>query len=116
MYILKYYNVIQGRLKMKEEMMCVRVEPELKRDIELVSKVLHVSSSEWIRNRIAYAVKELILDMKNQIVLEYLRGNLTKKELKQLFGKKLADNIDFVIEKVKKDLLKAKEVAKALDK
>jgi hypothetical protein len=75
------------------------------------SKVLHVSSSEWLRTRIAYEVKHLVDDLRSQIVLEYMRGNLTKKELRELFGK-TAEDIDFIVEKTRKDLLKAKKPAK----
>ncbi len=86
----------------------MRVEPKLKREVELVAKVLHVSSSEWLRTRIAQEVKHLVEDLKSQIVFEYMKGNLTKKELKELFGKS-AEDIDFIIEKTRKDLLKAKK-------
>ncbi len=95
---------------MKEETIALRVEPKLKREVELVAKVLHVSPSEWLRTRLAYEVKHLIEDLKSQIVLEYMKGTLTKEELTELFGKN-ADDIDFIIEKTREDLLKAKRLA-----
>jgi len=95
---------------MKEETIALRVEPKLKREVELVAKVLHVSPSEWLRTRLAYEVKHLIEDLKSQIVLEYMKGNLTKKELTELFGK-TAEDIDFIIKKTRKDFLKAKKLA-----
>lgn len=95
---------------MKEETIALRVEPKLKREVELVAKVLHVSSSEWLRTRIAQEVKHLVEDLKSQIVLEYMKGNLTKKELRELFGK-TAEDIDFIIEMTRKDFLKAKKLA-----
>jgi arsenate reductase-like glutaredoxin family protein len=61
-----------------------------------------------LRTRIAQEVKHLVEDLKSQIVFEYMKGNLTKKELKELFGKS-AEDIDFIIEKTRKDLLKAKK-------
>ncbi len=96
---------------MKEEIIALRVEPKLKREVELVAKVLHVSPSEWLRTRVAYEVKHLVDDLKSQIVLEYMKGNLTKKELTELFGK-TAEDIDFVIDKTRKDMLKAKKLAR----
>ncbi|MDW7727687.1 MAG: hypothetical protein SCH70_11370 [Candidatus Methanoperedens sp.] len=95
---------------MKEETIALRVEPKLKREVELVAKVLHVSPSEWLRTRLSYEVKHLIEDLKSQIVLEYMKGNLTKVELTELFGK-TAEDIDFIIEKTRKDFLKAKKLA-----
>lgn len=96
---------------MKEEIIALRVEPKLKREVELVAKVLHVSPSEWLRTRVAYEVKHLVDDLKSQIVLEYMKGNLTKRELTELFGK-TAEDIDFVIDKTRKDVLKAKKLAR----
>jgi len=96
---------------MKEETIALRVEPKLKREVELMAKVLHISPSEWLRTRIAYEVKHLVEDLKSQIVLEYTKGNLTKKELKELFGK-TAEDVDFIIEKTRKDFLRAKKLAK----
>lgn len=94
---------------MKEETIALRVEPKLKREVELVAKVLHVSPSEWLRTRLAYEVKHLVEDLKSQIVLEYMKGNLTKKELTELFGK-TAEDIDFIIKKPVKILLKQKSL------
>lgn len=95
---------------MKEETIALRVEPKLKREVELVAKVLHVSPSEWLRTRLAYEVKYIVEDLKSQIILEYMKGNLTKKELTELFGK-TAEDIDFIIKKTNKDFLKAKKLA-----
>ena len=96
---------------MKQETIALRVEPKLKKEVEIVAKVLHISSSEWLRTRIAYEVKHVVEDFKSQIVAEYMKGNLTKKELTELFGK-TAEDIDFIIDKTKKDFLKAKKLAK----
>ena len=96
---------------MKQETIALRVEPKLKKEVEIVAKMLHISSSEWLRTRIAYEVKHVVEDFKSQIVAEYMKGNLTKKELTELFGK-TAEDIDFIIDKTKKDFLKAKKLAK----
>ncbi len=39
-----------------------------------------------------------------------MKGNLTKSELRDLFGK-TAEDIDFIIKKTRKDFLKAKKLA-----
>lgn len=89
----------------------MRIEPKLKREIELTAKVLHLSPSEWLRARMAYDVKEAAVELKSQMVLEYIKGNITKGELRELFGD-LADDIDFIVSKTKRDLIKAHELAK----
>lgn len=96
---------------MKQETFALRIEPKLKKEVEIVAKVMHISPSEWLRTRIAYEVKHLVEDLKSQIVLEYMKGNLTKEELTELFGK-TAEDIDFIIERTKKDFTKAKKLAK----
>lgn len=95
---------------MKQETIALRVESKLKRDVELMAKVLHVSPSEWLRTRIAYEVKHLVEDLKSQIVLEYMRGNLSREEITELLGK-TAEDIDFIIEKTRKDFTRAKKLA-----
>lgn len=96
---------------MKQETFALRIEPKLKKDVEIVAKVMHISPSEWLRTRIAYEVKHLVEDLKSQIVLEYMKGELTKDELMELFGK-TAEDIDFIIGKTKKDFIRAKKLAK----
>lgn len=97
---------------MKEEIIALRVEPKLKREAEIIAKVLHISTSELLRTRIAYEVKHLTEDLKSQIIMEYAKGNLTKEELEELFGKEMVADVDFVVQKTKRDLLKAKKLAK----
>ncbi|MDI6856594.1 MAG: hypothetical protein QMD21_07435 [Candidatus Thermoplasmatota archaeon] len=101
---------------MKEEVIALRVEPKLKREVELLCKVLHISAAEWIRTRLAYNIKEVINDLKYQIVTAYLKGELLRDELEELFGESLAKDIDFIIEKTRKDLLKSEKIAKQLKK
>jgi len=96
---------------MKQEIIALRVEPKLKREVELMAKVLHVSPSEWLRTRIAYEIKHLVEDLKSQIVLEYMKGNLSRKEITELIGK-TAEDIDFIIEKTRKDFSSAKKLAR----
>jgi hypothetical protein len=96
---------------MKEETIALRIEPKLKREIELTAKVLHLSPSEWLRARMANDVKEAAMELKSQIVLEYMKGNITKGELGELFGD-LAEDIDFIVNKTRKDLVAARKLAK----
>ncbi len=99
-------------MAVKEEVIALRVEPKLKREAEIIAKVLHISTSELLRTRIAYEVKHLTEDLKSQIIMEYAKGNLTKEELEELFGKAIVADVDFIVKKVKKDLLTARKLAK----
>lgn len=87
------------------------MDPQMKKEIEVVSKVLHVSPSEWVRNRIARDLKEATKDLKYQIILAYLKGTIDKQELKEVFGE-MTEDIDFVIKKVREDFVKAEELSR----
>lgn len=100
----------------REEILAIRVEPRLKREVELLSKVSHISPSEWIRTRLAQDVKELSNSMKSQIVLEYMKGHLTKGELIEIFGNKLTKDINFIINEVKREFKLSKQLVKQLKK
>lgn len=96
----------------REEVIAIRVEPKLKREVELLAKILHVSTSEWIRTRLATNAKKLFEDLRYQIILAYLKREVGREELKEIFGDEVAGDIEFVAEKTKKDLLKSEELAK----
>lgn len=97
----------------KEEILGVRIDPKLKEEIGILSKISHTSSSEWVRSRLSHEVQKSIEDMRYQIILEYMRGNITRKELEKIFGD-LVDDIDFIIEKVEEDFLKAEKLAEKI--
>lgn len=94
-----------------KEFYAIRLEPRMKRELELISRVLNVPTSEWIRNKLAYDVKETLETLRTQIALEYARGNITRKELERVFGKKMTKTIVFTLEKVKEDLKEAEKLA-----
>ena len=97
----------------KDETLGIRVDPKMKKEIEVVSKALHVSPSEWVRNKIAHDLQETLEDMKYQLVLEYMRGTISKEELEEVFGE-MVEDVDFTIKKVKEDFVKAEELAEQL--
>lgn len=92
---------------MAKELYALRLEPKMKREIMLISKVLHVSESEWLRNKIAYDIKETLDTLRTQIALEYAKGTVTETELREVFGDKTTQLIAFVFKKVKSDFEKA---------
>ncbi len=94
----------------KNEHLGIRVNPKMKKEIEVISKALHISPSEWVRNKIAHDLQESLEEMKYQIILEYLRGTINKDELEEVFGE-IAEDVDFTINKVKEDFVKAEELA-----
>ena len=79
----------------------VRLDENLLGEIDAISKVLHISRTEWLRSKIARAVKEDTLNLMEAIALEYAKGHLTDDELRELLGSD-ADDVRFVVEKMRK--------------
>lgn len=99
---------------MVKELYAVRLEPEMKKEIVIISKVLHVSESEWIRNKLAYDIRETMDTLRTQIALEYVRGNIKESELKEIFGDETVKIIKFASQKVKREIADAKKLAKKI--
>lgn len=79
----------------------VRLEGRLLKEIDALTRVLHISRSEWLRNKIAYAVKEETLNLREAIALEYAKGQITDKELNELLGAD-AEDVKFIVRHMKK--------------
>ena len=79
----------------------VRLNQALLKEIDALTRVLHISRSEWLRNKIAYAVKEETLHLQEAIALAYAKGNITEQELHELLGVR-ADEINFIVDHLKK--------------
>ncbi len=82
----------------------VRLNEHLLQEIDAISKVLHVSRSEWLRNIIAHAVKEEALNLREAIALEYAKGHISEEELTELLGSESED-----VKLIVKHLEKGKE-------
>jgi len=78
----------------------VRMEQELLDEIDLISEVLHISRTEWLRMKIALAAKEDSINLREAIALEYARGHITEKGLRDSLGKD-AEDIIFIVENMR---------------
>ncbi len=74
----------------------VRLDEDLLKEVDVITKVLHVSRSEWLRNKIAHAVKEETLNLREAIALEFAKGNISEKELNDLLGAD-AEDVKFIV-------------------
>ncbi|MGM0405244.1 MAG: hypothetical protein ACQEQM_03795 [Thermoplasmatota archaeon] len=76
--------------------MNVRLNEHLLQEIDAITKVLHVSRSEWLRNIIAHAVKEEALNLREAIALEYAKGHISEEELNELLGSE-SEDVKFIV-------------------
>lgn len=58
----------------------VRLDETLLNEIVILTKVLHVSRTEWLRMKIALAVKKDTLNLRESVALEYAKGRISDKE------------------------------------
>ena len=79
----------------------VRLDDELLSEIDSISKVLHISRTEWLRMKIALAVKDDTLKLSESIALEYAKGRLSEKDLRDLLGSD-ADDITYIVKHMKR--------------
>lgn len=89
----------------------VKLEEQLLREVDALTKVLHISRSEWLRNKIAYAVKEEALHLREAIVMEYARGHITEEELEELLGAD-AEDVKYILRKVQEGKGRVDEMLK----
>ena len=92
----------------------MKLMPELDKEIELVSKILHIPKVDWARNVLAHQVKKELEEHKSFVALEYMKGNISKAELVKFLGKKDADDVDYIMRKTDEGYKAAKKLAKKL--
>ena len=97
---------------MQTKQLNVKLMTELEREIELVSKILHIPKVDWARNVLAHQVKKELQENKSFIAVEYMKGNIPRTELVKFLGKKDAGNVDYIMKKTEEGLKAAKELAK----
>ncbi|MFH1637924.1 MAG: hypothetical protein ABIB71_05855 [Candidatus Woesearchaeota archaeon] len=83
-----------GKQKMLTEQLNIRLSQELIQDLDLVSCLLKVNKSEWIKTRLAEEVHK----EKNRLLLElstlYAKGMITRKQVKELVGEDVARQME----------------------
>ncbi len=97
---------------MLTEQINLRLPTELLSDLQIVSRLLKISKSEWIKTKLAEDVHE----EKNRLLLElsslYASGAITKKEVAELVGAEIADNM----ESIRRTAIKSAEAGKKYGK
>lgn len=79
----------------------IRLEESLLREIDAISKVLHLTRTEWLRMKISRAIKEEELDLREVIAVEYSKGRITENDLKDLLGID-AEDVMLIVDNIRK--------------
>lgn len=101
---------------METEQLNIRVPKDLLRDLDVISNLLKVNKSEWVKTKLAEEVHE----EKNKLLIElstlYYSGLIGKKEVEALVGEEVAGEMEFIKEKSKESVKKGIEYGKELKK
>ena len=81
---------------METEQFNIRMPKELLHDLDIISNLLKVNKSEWIKAKLAEEVHE----EKNKLLMElstlYAKGMINKNKVEQLVGKEIADEMESI--------------------
>ncbi len=101
---------------METEQFNIRLPTDLLHDLNIVSRLLKINKSEWIKTKLA----EEVYKEKNQLLLElgnlYVKGVINKKEVQSLVGKEIADQMESVHKTAKRSMKAGMKYGKKLKK
>ena len=101
---------------METEQFNIRMPKELVQDLDIISKLLKVNKSEWVKTKIAEDVNE----EKNKLLMElstlYANGMISKNKIGQLVGKDIADEMESIKIIAEKSVKHGLEYGKKLKK
>ena len=83
-------------INMETEQFNIRMPKDLVQDLDIISKLLKVNKSEWVKTKLAEEVHE----EKNKLLMElstlYANGMINKNKIEQLVGKDIADEMESI--------------------
>ncbi len=99
---------------METEQLNIRVSQELVHDLDIVSGLLKINRSEWIKTKLAEEAQR----EKNRLLMElstlYTKGMITTQNVEELVGKEIADEMEFLKRKSIESIKKGYELGKRL--
>jgi len=98
---------------MQTEQLNIKLQPALLREIDLISKILHIPKNEWARGVLAAEVKRKLDEHRVALLREYFKGAVTRKELVQVIGEAEVRGIDRLAATGKAGLADASKLAKS---
>src|SRR3989338_9036037 len=97
---------------METEQFNIRMPKDLVQDLDIISRLLKVNKSEWVKTKLAEEVHE----EKNKLLMElstlYTNGMISKEKIEKLVGKDTADEMEFIKKKAVESAKKGIEYGK----
>jgi len=69
----------------------IRLNEHLLQEIDTLAHMLHVPRSEWLRMKLAEAVKKDLLKYREALAMEYTMGHISFEELQTAVGREAED-------------------------
>jgi len=99
---------------METEQFNVRMSKELLHDLDVISRLLKVNKSEWVKTKLAEDVHKEKSKLLMELSTSYANGLIGKKEVETLVGKEVADEMNFIKKKSQESIKKGIEYGKRL--
>ena len=101
---------------METEQFNIRLPKDLLQDLNVISSLLKVNKTEWVKTKLAEEVHEEKSKLLMELSTLYANGIVSKKEVEALVGKEIANEMEFVHEKAEESLKKGLEYGRELKK
>ncbi len=99
---------------METEQLNIRVSQELINDLDIVSGLLKINRSEWIKTKLAEEAHR----EKNRLLMElstlYAKGMITKQNVEELVGKEIAEEMESIKEAAVESIKMGREYGRKL--
>jgi len=101
---------------METEQFNIRITKNLMRDLKIVSALLKISKSDWVKIKLA----EKINEEKNRLLMElstlYAKGMIGKRKIEKLVGKDIAEEMKHIKKKSELSIKEGSEYGRKLKK
>ncbi len=78
------------------EQLNVRLSQDLVNDLDVVSGLLKVNRSEWVKTKLAEEIHKEKSRLLMELSILYAKGMITKQNVEQLVGKEIAKEMEFI--------------------
>lgn len=97
---------------METEQFNIRMPKELVQDLDIISRLLKVNKSEWVKTKLAEDVHEEKNKLLMSLSTQYANGTISKGHVESIVGKNIADEMEFIKSKAEESVKKGAEYGK----
>ncbi|MEK6846211.1 MAG: hypothetical protein AABY26_05600 [Nanoarchaeota archaeon] len=81
---------------MQTEQLNIRISEDLVHDIDVVTNLLKINRSEWIKTKLAEEAQKEKKRLLIELSTLYAKGMITKQQVQELVGKEIAEEMEFI--------------------